>query len=392
MCAAALTAFSIFLGSFLKEKAELAESILDTTSTPTESAQTAPLFPDGVESTSDAKDIKVCASFIDILSETPAEIKGKINSLSEKYNSVSVNIVSENGQLVYLSQALLDYVRLDPTSVTAKYLSRSLGDDSDTDEEVKIDVLDNIEALLASAKENGVRTSAMFSTSSAVLTMDASGYAACEIDSIILGELSDFGFDEVIISGLITEDSGITNDILKNIVSYLAVLRKNSGDLDIGVVLPESIYLTPQSAASIKTLADYVDFLAVTVNNDAVDPYEVYSSIYDNYHSLKGNFSVYNIRAVITSNDPDVACAIYASLNDLCSASVQFSIFVEDPDFSAETPSDTTEDTETDVISNDNANREDSYINETEDLFATEQSVPSESTEPVDDASSGNDE
>jgi hypothetical protein len=124
--------------------------------------------------------------------------------------------------------------------------------------------------------------------------------------------------------------------------------------------------LVPQSASFIKTLSEYADFLAISVNTDAEDPAAAYSSVYDNCHSLKGNFSVYNIRGMIETDDVEVAQAVYAALCDLSVKSVQFSTYVSDPVYVVEIPDDTPDESVDTGKVNDNAVSKEDYLSNDE--------------------------
>lgn len=360
LCAAALTFVSVLLGSYLKGKANAADSILATEPDTTAPKPSAPeVFMDGIVSVSDADKLAVCAAHIDISSDGIAQ---KLASLSEVYNAVSVNIHTDTGELVYLSEALLDYVGMNSSDVVKLPLTQDPSSDDDEEApDAEIDVTENIKALLSEASKRTLRTSAVFNASLDVLAGDREAVVQSQLDGVVLGELKDFGFDEVIITGLVAEDEAVSYDTLKSIISYLAVLRQTSADLDIGVMLPSSVYLVPQSASFIKTLAEYVDFLAISINTDSTDMDEAYYSVYDDCHSLKGNFSVYNIRGVITNSDPDISSAIYTALKNLSVDSTQFSVFVEDPVFIPEHSKDVPDDTEEEYFSNDNALRAEDY-------------------------------
>ncbi len=410
LCAAMLTLFSVLLGTYLKEKADLAGSAIDGTEAATqEASDTTELYPDGIKSTSNAKEIKVCAADIDITAGTPSSAKDKVYDLSDTYNAVSVKISSADGKLLYVSEALLDYVRLNSTdlpstpqenveSEDAEAAPDEDGSDTETKpEKAAEDTLSNLKAVIDAANEKKFRKSAVFKTNAGVLGSTAESLSQAQIDSVIVGEIASFGFDEIIIGGLVDEDTGITHDSLKTIITYLTQLRARSGQLDIGVVLPASLYLIPQSASIIKTLSEYVDFLAIEISVDSDEPSVAYSLVFDNCHSLKGNFSVYNIRGMITAEKTDVACAVMAALRDLSAASLQFSVYVADPYFDPHSGSVESE-TETETNpSNDNAMREEDYLAQetaiesesasepdttVESTTDPETSVPAESSDP----------
>lgn len=357
---AVTTSAALLLGSYLDERANFAESLLETHEKSEPSNEKTEMFPGGVLSDSDVTEKNVCAAHIEVVGVSEGSVAESIRMLGDMYSAVSINVVSPTGSLVYLSDALMNYVRLDGALVVRPSAGEAEGS------EVEGDALPAIKTALAVADELGMRKSAVFSASSNVLENSPVSHNERITDGIILGEMYDMGFDEVILTSLVTEDAEITTELLKKIVSYLSSLRDYSGEIDIGVVLPSSVYLVPQSASFIKTLSEYADFLAISVNTDAEDPAAAYSSVYDNCHSLKGNFSVYNIRGMIETDDVEVAQAVYAALCDLSVKSVQFSTYVSDPVYVVEIPDDTPDESVDTGKVNDNAVSKEDYLSNDE--------------------------
>ena len=346
---AVTTSVALLLGSYLDERANFAESLLETHEKSESSNEKTEMFPGGVLSDSDVTEKNVCAAHIEVVGVSEESVAESIRMLGDMYSAVSINVVSPTGSLVYLSDSLMNYVRLDGDLVVRPSAGEVEGS------EVEGDALPAIKTALAVADELGMRKSAVFSASSNVLENSPVSHNERITDGIILGEMYDMGFDEV-----------ITTELLKKIVSYLSSLRDYSGEIDIGVVLPSSVYLVPQSASFIKTLSEYADFLAISVNTDAEDPAAAYSSVYDNCHSLKGNFSVYNIRGMIETDDVEVAQAVYAALCDLSVKSVQFSTYVSDPAYVVEIPDDTPDESVDTGKVNDNAVSKEDYLSNDE--------------------------
>jgi len=353
VCVALTAGAALLLGSYLDQKAQVAESLLQTSDKNGPETDKTELFPDKRPTTPDVLSENVCAAHIDVVGVTEEEVAENIRALGDVYNAVSVNVVSPEGNLVYLSDALMDYVRLDGTLVVRGNDGAEDGTDGDA--------LPAIKSAISEATRLGMRKSAVFSASNLVLEESSMAQNDRTVDGILLGELYGFGFDEVIITSLVDSDDEITTELLKKIVAYLTSLREYSLDIDIGVMLPASVYLVPQSASFIKTLSEYADFLAISVTTDETEPSAAYSSVYDNCHSLKGNFSVYNIRGVISTNDEATASAAYAALCDLSAKSTQFSVYVANPSYESELP-DVTPDMPTESGSvNENAVSKDKY-------------------------------
>ncbi|MBR6808566.1 MAG: hypothetical protein IKM46_09370 [Clostridia bacterium] len=355
---AAVTAgVALLLGSYLDSKASVAESLLETDQKNEAVTEKGELFPDGVYSESDIKKKNVCAAHIDVVGVREDAVEESIRALGDVYNAISVNVVSPSGSLIYLSEALMDYVRLDGGLVIRP------AEEAEEDAESLGDALEEIKTALSVAGELGMRKSAVYSVSPHVLEDSTAADHERVADGIVIGEMYNMGFDEVILTSLVGEEEEISTELLKKLVSYLASLRKRSAKIDIGVLLPASVYLVPQSGGFIKTLSEYADFLAISVGTDAETADEAYSSAYDNCHSLKGNFSVYNIRGMIETEDVEIAQAVYAALKDLSVSSVQFSTYVAEPSYAPQIPVTTPDDTEDLGKENENAVNKEDYLN-----------------------------
>ena len=379
LCAAALTGLSVLLGMYLRERAQFAETLVHETTPDVSAVAEEPeeLYPDGILSTSDARNIELCAADIDVTLGSTDSIRNLIGGLSDKYNAISVRVTSEEGELVYVSHALMELVGIDTGAVTQNSASpvsdNSLNDttviaDDDNPEESNdagkssepSTVLDNLNAALEEAGDRSLRRSAIYVTSPDVLSGGTDAAVIGARDRAVIGELHSLGFDEVIIDGLVGEDDTLSHETLRSIVSYLALLRGGGNGIDIGITLPASVYLISQNASRIKTISEYADLLAIGINSESGTPEEAYSFVYDSCYSLKGNFSVYSIRGVITDRDPKVAAAVCASLCELSVGSVQFSVYVEDPSYSPGESTGSTDAPET-GISNDRAMRSEDY-------------------------------
>ncbi len=350
IAAAVITGLAILLGTHLNKRAESAISrtvhgigSIDTESE-TQEQKPADPYQEGVKSSSNAKTLKVIAADISITDNRVEDIENQIHDLSDKYNAVSIRL-TESGRLVYVSPAVLDYARLPADAVSPVTQSQSqtpqypqTSDDGDgNDEKPFTDPYENLKAAVSAAKNKNLRVCALYSTSvlSSYETEDINASSdAKTLDGIIIKELASLGFDEVIIDGLAEEDEGISNEKTSAIISYFANLRKSAGEIDIGVVLPYSIYVDAPSAGDINKLSEYADVLAIKIGSNANGADDAYQAIYDLCYPLKGNFSAYNIRGIILDSTPENAEASYAALKNLADVSAQFSVYVKNPSYS----------------------------------------------------------
>lgn len=402
-CALALTVFAVLLGSYLNGKAEESKAL----STQTESAEAtsediSELFPDGVPvKDKDEAKREICGADIDITCADKDTLCKMIDDLSDEYNAVSLRINGADGKLVYISPALMEYVGLDYSLTdssatpsddgngsTNNSITGNENDENNESGENTDDVenasdspkvynaYENLCAVISKAKEKNLRVVVLFNADSSCLDWTASALSECEKDSVIAGELAALGCDELLIDGFCTNEGQIPHDTPKAIVRYLAVLRSRSGDLLIGLNFPDNVYLIPQNASIIKTLSEYADFLAISIGTSVTNADEAYSAVYDNCYSLKGNFTMYNLRGIIVSDNADIACAIHASLKALSAKSFQFTVYVADPKFTLNNETTDTDSADETGAVNDNANRKEDYL-----VSETESNVDPESIE-----------
>lgn len=345
LTAAVLTSLAMMLGHRLDRKAAEAalrtESVDDGSSAPAETEAETEAYPDGIKSTSDASSLKITAADIDVRSVLSDEIGELMDSLSPEYNAVSVR-VTDGGRLVYLSPALLSLSHLpEDSSYTVAHPDDEDDENDENDDDgngsggaaAASDPLENIKKVIEEAGSRSLRTSAVYSVTEASLD---GGFEA-SLGRAVVGELCSFGFDEVIVDGLFS-DGDISERRVEQTVLFLSSLRDVSGEVDIGITLPASVYLDTTTASSIKTLSEYADLLAINISSGAENAADAYKAVYDGCYSLKGNFSVYNIRGMITDTTPECAEAAYAALKALADASVQFSVFVDEPSYEPEAP------------------------------------------------------
>lgn len=343
------------------ERAAQIDGILSTDTVQTESVpeQTLPPAEDEPEETAAA-----FAAYADVLGMTAEDIDAYVYGLHESYNTVSINITADNGNLVYVSPSLLEYVKLDPSSVITAPVTGNVTDGDDETPAEELDVLANIKTALAAAKRKELRTCAVYTASSSVTQRD--GYeGAWAVDAVIAGELYEMGFDEVMIDGVFSEEEEFDVDSVTHAASY-AVYLKEKSEIDVGLVLPEEAILVSSNASIVNTLCTYADFLGMYVSGEGADAEEAYSIAYEEFHSVKGALNAYKVRAIPVTEDEGIAAAVATALRDLTEVGIQFTNAVESPVYSAETEAVTVETEPIDTAYNENANRKDDYINDTE--------------------------
>ena len=264
-----------------------------------------------------ADGLKVIAADIAVEGVSIDDVGETMWGLDDEYDCISIR-VTRDGKLIYLSPAALELAEIEPPAAP--------------DEKEDCASLPALRDIVSSAKELGLRTSCIYGTTPAVLGEGEDAGMRLRIDRAVIGELSGAGFDEIVIDGLIGDEMTLDFGTLSAMIGYLASLRDAAGEVDLGVVLPARVYLDTPTASQIVTLEKYTDLLAIGVSAaDAADAETAYNEVEGNCYNLKGNFSVHNLRAIITSDNVQAAFGAYRALRDLSVANVQFCTYVKEP-------------------------------------------------------------
>ena len=238
--------------------------------------------------------------------EAPRDIAADVRTLSSHFDTLSINIVSDSGELIYESEAMCALSRI-------PY--------SGTDETEAL-----IKSALEAAKNNSMRTTAVFVPMVSETTI--SGAAA--VDSALITELSEMGFDEVLLdlSGMFGDD--ITYDAASRVRTYVHECSSLTNDTcKIGVALSADVFLNSADAKQIQLIANAASFIAVKFDLDEVYiTTEAYDMASDAVTSLLGNFSVYNMRVIIDSRFDIISAAVYSACKEHGVTNVSFSTFI----------------------------------------------------------------
>lgn len=221
--------------------------------------------------------------------ETPKNIKNDVKKISETYDTLTIDLSTESGSLIYTSEAMCGISHI------------PFGGQSDEEKLIR--------SALDEAKANGLRTSAIILPILSETTV--SGAAA--VDSELIKELSEMGFDEVLfdLSGQLGDE--ISSDSASRIRNYVRDCSSLSDDVcKIGVMLSSEVYLNPSNAKQIQIVADVSAFIAIKFDLDEVYiTTEAYDSTSAAVTSLLGNFSVYNMRVIIDSRFDIICASVY---------------------------------------------------------------------------------
>lgn len=207
----------------------------------------------------------------------------RLETVKENFNAISVKI-TEDGKLVYVSPAMLDFARIPTENITASA--------EDTGYE-------RLKNLGMAAKTENLRMCALVEASK------QDNRLLPEADKVLLAELGALGFDEAIITGLET--------VSENVTSYLVEISNDT--VSVGVLFPEDFYRNEANDKLIQRISVSGVFLCVNFDTAQYETKEeINRKIRKKCVSLRSSFDSHNLRVIIDSDDVDVIQAEYAAL------------------------------------------------------------------------------
>ena len=269
--------FAIVLGNNLKKR--LSEADINTD--PVETVDLENIEKEHNEKGGNARHEtgKYSAGYLSVNGETNlAAAQAEVSGIRSKgFTAVSFIACDESG-LRYASPAMSELSRLPASEKVAGF--------------------DVLRDAVSYAHSIGMRASAVFTKG------DAS------VDAIIMAELCEMGFDEIIIRGfedILSEKGG---DIT-NAVKYLETVRK-SASCDIAVALMPQAYTFARNSYHIEKLFTYTEFLAVDLTGSSA---EDVAALADGF---EGSFSAYSLRALVTADQSDAAETLKTAELNVC--------------------------------------------------------------------------
>lgn len=269
--------FAVILGNNLKKRLNEADINTD----PVETVDLDHIEKEHNEKSGNAKHEtgKYSAGYLHIDGETQlAAAQAAVSGLKSAGFSAASFIACDEAGLRYASPAMSELSRLPASERVADY--------------------DVVRDAVAYAHSIGVRASAVFTKGDS------------KIDALIISELCQMGFDEIIIRGfedILSEKGG---DITKA-VSYLEDIRKVA-DCDIAVALMPQAYTFARNSYHIEKLFTYTEFLAVDLTGENS---ESVAALADGF---EGSFSAYSLRALVLAEQSDVAEALKTAELSVC--------------------------------------------------------------------------
>ncbi len=284
VCAIVIFCFALIVGNNLKKRMEEADINRDPIET--EDLETPDILDpsDKGDATHPESKTTVRAGHLNIHDLTEEDtLIDRIDSLKANgFNAISFAAI-EDGKLTYASKVTEEYCRL-PASESI----------------ISFEELTN---ALSHAKSKNMTTSAIFSIGNDDV-----------LDAVICNELSEIGFDEIIISGfenLLTETGGETTQCIQ----YIKTIRTNAKDAHISLSLSPSAYTYARNSYHIEKLFSHTEFLTIDMTVlDAEGATELCTKI-------AGSFSTYMLRPLIKGEAQDIA----AILKEKDIATIQYS-------------------------------------------------------------------
>ena len=328
IAAGVIFGLSVLLGHYLQKKADSVEipgtdDVPDTQST-AEQNQNPQEF---VITSTAAPSVKSAYIRIENLGDT--DTGETAQSLMGHYDTVIIDLRTRSGELCYSSAAVCEMVGVKPAE----------GDDG----------LETVKRTISSMKGAGMRLCAIIPSS-----VDRPvSVAASLIDSALIRELYEMGFDEVIPEITDFYRETLSYDRALEIQKYITECSEaTSGEQPyIGIILPFKCYTESSYARALQLLVSAASFVCVDFDTDGDMPQaDVFASVSRDMASMRGSFSLYNVRVIIDGDTKEKMAAEYTacrfeSIGNIC---VMGTFLPEDLDYDLSSSDSTEEDTEPD--------------------------------------------
>lgn len=261
--------FAVLLGNHVKKMVEAAEEKIKSAETGENAVEPSPLR--GQFST-DLPNERISVSAITVNPFAAEDLISYAETLKTVFDTVSVRI-TEGGRLIYPSPAMLSLARM-PEEVSS--------------ESGNLEEYEKMRDFCAAWKGAGFRLCAVMEAST------SGGALLSENDSVLCGELSALGFDEVIITGF--------ENLETEQVMYLS--RLASEEISVGVVYPAEEYSNEENERLIRQISAVRVFLCADFGGELIPSAELEEHMKNKYLSIRNSMNSYGIRVFIDSTDP----------------------------------------------------------------------------------------
>lgn len=323
LSAVIITAITLAIGNHLKEKVERAENETKPLHVSTGLTSERHLDENALYSDYSPTVFGTGIDVSDYLGDgtredgTPADIAADVHTIAEHYDTLTIVLTDESGTLIYDSAAMCGISHI-------PYAGQSEAEGV-------------IRSALGAAKDDGMRTCAVILP----IIFETTVSGAVAVDSELVKELHDMGFDEVLLDLTGMFDGEIATDDANRIRSYLRECASLSNDVcRLGVMLSDDEFLNSANAKQIQLIADTASFIAIKFNlEEAYITTSAYNSVSNAVTSLLGNFSVYNMRVIIDSRFDLICAAVYSACTTHGVSNVTFMRYIEPGDLEYSDPS-----------------------------------------------------
>lgn len=288
LAAAVITFSSILLGHYLTLKVAEAEAIRNTAEPADKLITSRPKLPE-----TPASSRELSAAGLELRNyHTEDAVVAAVNTLAEHYDTLLINLSNSEGDLLYTSPALCDRLRI------------AVPDEDNH-------ALTLVRSACTAAKARDLYLCAVMDTSFGLLESGTDS----TVDGTVFAELASFGVDEILIKNTIIDESDIPAD---EIAGYLAGCAEITGDsCQLGILFTDDVFLEFSNAHAIQTIASAADFTGIDMTAyESLTPDAMYDRMTQDILSLYGSFSIYNMRVILSTADPDLLAAQTQALRD----------------------------------------------------------------------------
>lgn len=297
VCALIITGSTVIFGNYLKKKAnstsgnDYAGIGREDISTETESAVVIPQSEEGAGSSVSVKGLciplgaaenVVVTGDDDPAASSDDSFEARLTAAAEGHTGVLIPLTGDDGFLLYNS--------------------KRAGESSRLPSNPSIPDMEALSAAVSLAKSLGLRVSALIGSGVSLSGTEDECNAAITTDARIAADAAEAGFDEIIISSLVSSAEDITGESSHIILKYLNQMTEAAGSTAVGLSLPTDVYLTATLSPQIELFISRSVFLTMELTA------EQSNSDYLNYicENLAGTLSVYNMRILFSPTDTAV--------------------------------------------------------------------------------------
>ena len=283
VCAVVIFIFALILGNHLKARMENADINREPIETQDVEQPDVPDITENGNAAHPESKATVKAGYLQLAQITDTkDIHNRIDALKTNgFNAVSFAAV-ENGRLTYASRTIEEYSRL---PVSENVIS-----------------FENITESVAYAHTKKMTASAIVIKGNDEV-----------LDAMICAELSEIGFDEIIISGfesLLTENGGESLPCIK----YIKNMRTSASSSQISLSLAPSAFTYARNSYQIEKLFSYTEFLTIDMTNIDI------TTATELCENISGSFSAYMLRPLVKGDATDIT----SMLNEKGITTIQF--------------------------------------------------------------------